>query len=204
MTSPSNLGGLSAKELGKRVWADIGRDDVFGRAAQLAYYFFLALFPLVLFLLSIIALVSGRGSSLESSLMSYISRVAPSDASQLIKSTVAQTFEASGGLKAVFAIVGALWAASQGVSALMDTLNTAYEAKETRPWWKQRGLALWITIAASVLIAVGLALLTLGQTVAASLASGGGLGAAGKWVWYVAQWPVIIFLLLVAFGIVYY
>src|SRR5579871_2850208 len=204
MASALNLGGLSGKELGKRVGKSIGEDDVFGRAAQLAYYFFLALFPMVLFLLSVVALATGKGSPFEHSLMSYIGRLTPPDASHLIQQTIAQTFDASGGFKTLFAIVGALWAASQGVTALMDTLNTAYNARETRPFWKQRGLALWITVAASVLIFIGLALLTVGQAVASHLAAGGGIGAIAKWVWFIAQWPVMVALLLTAFGIIYY
>ena len=159
---------------------------------------------MVLFLLSVVALATGKGSPLEHSLMSYIGRVAPPDASHLIQRTIAQTFDASGGLKAIFAIVGALWAASQGVTALIDTLNAAYSVRETRPFWKQRGLALWITVAASILITIGLALLAVGQAAASHLAAGGGIGTAAKWVWYVAQWPVMVALLLTAFGIIYY
>ncbi len=51
--SPWALGGLTVTELGKRVYKEINDDDVFGRAAQLAYYFLLALFPLLLFLICI-------------------------------------------------------------------------------------------------------------------------------------------------------
>jgi membrane protein len=49
MDSLWKLGGLSWLHLGKRVWAEINEDDVWGRAAQLAYYFLLALFPLLIF-----------------------------------------------------------------------------------------------------------------------------------------------------------
>jgi membrane protein len=204
MAGPTSLGGLKARELGQRVRKAIGEDDVFGRAAQLAYYFFLALFPLLLFVLMVAALVIGPESALQGKLVDYIGRVAPPDASRLIQQTVAQTFKASGGGKAIIAIVGALWAASQGVTALMDTLNSAYNAKETRPWWKQRGVAVWITLAASVLMGIGLGLLALAQMVAAHLAAGGSFGSAVKWVWYVAQWPIVAILVLGAFSIVYY
>ena len=57
MASLWKLGGLSPKELGKRVWSEMQQDDVFGRAAQLSYYFLLALFPLLIFLTSVIGLV---------------------------------------------------------------------------------------------------------------------------------------------------
>src|SRR5947209_7722473 len=126
MTSSMSLSGLRVRELAKRVGKKIGEDDVFGRSAQLAYYFFLALFPMLLFLLSAAALVTGPGSALQHNLMSYIARVAPPDASKLIQQTVAETFRAGGGWKTVLGIVAALWAASQGMLATMDTLNCAY------------------------------------------------------------------------------
>ena len=204
MADAWGLGGLSASDLGRGVRKAVGKDDVFGRAAELAYYFFLALFPLLLFLFMVAALLIGPKSALQANLMNYIGRVAPPDAAHLIQQTVAQTFKASGGLKALFAIIGALWAASQGVTALMETLNSAYNVEETRAWWKQRALAIWLTIAASVLMAIGLALLTLGQKMAASLAVAGSVGGAAKWIWYVAQWPLIALLVLFAFGIIYY
>ena len=59
MASLWKLGGLNPKRLAKRVWSEIQQDDVFGRAAQLSYYFLLALFPLLIFLTSVIGLVIG-------------------------------------------------------------------------------------------------------------------------------------------------
>ena len=44
---------LSWSELGRRTWREALDDDVPGLAAQLAYYFFLALFPALLFLLAL-------------------------------------------------------------------------------------------------------------------------------------------------------
>ena len=57
-----DLRGQTWKALAKRVWSDIGEDRVFGRSAELAYYFLLALFPLLLFLTSVIGIIIGSGS----------------------------------------------------------------------------------------------------------------------------------------------
>src|SRR2546430_5713489 len=104
------LGGLSWKNLAKRVWADIGKDDVFGRAAQLSYYFLLALFPLLLFLTSVIGLIMGSGTGLRHSLFNYLSQVLPGSAFQLIDSTMYEISAASSGGKIAFGILAALWA----------------------------------------------------------------------------------------------
>ena len=61
-TNPNlfSLHGVPLKEVLKRTWAEIRADDVFGRSAQLAYYFFLALFP---FLICVIASLSIFGNA---------------------------------------------------------------------------------------------------------------------------------------------
>lgn len=198
------LGGMGFKHLLSEVGDKISTDDVFGRAAQLAYYFFLALFPMMLFVLSSMALVAGPNSSLQQNLISSLSRFAPADAAKLIERTIQQTFHAAGGWKAILGIVGALWSASSGVSALMDTLNTAFETKETRPWWKRTLISLWMTIAGSVLVIAAIGLLLVGQNGANHFASAGTLGPIAQWSWIILQWPLLVFLMLVAFATVYY
>ncbi|MFL6546624.1 MAG: YhjD/YihY/BrkB family envelope integrity protein, partial [Candidatus Udaeobacter sp.] len=96
---------VSWKEIARRVWSEIQDDDVFGRAAQLSYYFLLALFPLLMFLTSVIGLVLGSGTGLRHSLFSYLSKVLPSSAFQLVDSTVYEVTAASGGGKIAFGIL---------------------------------------------------------------------------------------------------
>jgi membrane protein len=77
MASLWKLRGLNPKRLAKTVWSEIQEDDVFGRAAQLSYYFLLALFPLLIFLTSVIGLVISTESDIRQNLFSYLSRVMP-------------------------------------------------------------------------------------------------------------------------------
>jgi membrane protein len=86
----------------------------------------------------------------------------------------------------------------------MDTLNSTFETKETRPWWKRNAIALWLTVAGSVLAFTAIGLLLAGHKVAQHFASAGILGPIAKWGWMIAQWPILIFLMLVAFAAVYY
>ena len=62
MFKAMSLGGLSWKELGRRVYAETMDDDVLGRAAQLSYYFLLALFPALLFITSLLGYLAGEDS----------------------------------------------------------------------------------------------------------------------------------------------
>jgi len=88
MASLWKLGGLRWSELAKRVWNEIQEDNVFGRAAELSYYFLLALFPLLIFLTSVIGLVVGSGTGTRHALFSYLGRIMPPTAFQLLDNTM--------------------------------------------------------------------------------------------------------------------
>src|SRR4051794_5439662 len=83
-----SLGGLTWIELLKRVWHEIQEDEVFGRAAELAYYFLLALIPLLVFLTSVMGMIMGSGSGIRHSLFNYLAGVMPGSAFQLVDSTM--------------------------------------------------------------------------------------------------------------------
>src|SRR5207249_8244514 len=111
-------GALTWRVLAKRVWSETKRDDVFGRAAQLAYYFLLALFPLLIFLTSVIGIIVGSGTGIRHALFNYLSQVMPSSAFQLISNTVWEVSNASGAGKISFGLLATLWAASNGMGAI--------------------------------------------------------------------------------------
>src|SRR5437763_2760708 len=171
MASLWRLGGLSLTQLAKRVGGEIQADDIFGRAAQLSYYFLLALFPLLLFLTSLLGYFAQAGTELRAELLRYLGTVVPAQASTLINTTVDEMSKSAGGGKLSFGLLAALWAASNGMGAICDALNVAYEVKETRSWWKVRLVAVALTIALSVLILSALLLVLFGGHIAALIAA---------------------------------
>jgi len=204
MTSLWKLGGQTWPDLAKRVWTDIGKDDIFGRAAQLSYYFLLALFPLLLFLTSVIGLIMGSGTGLRHSLFNYLGKVLPASASNLVSTTMFEVSSSSGGGKISFGILAALWAASAGMGAISDSLNVAYHVKESRPWWKQRLTAIVLTLILAVLIIAALVIVLYGGKLADALAGHYGFGGAFIWAWKIAQWPIVLIFLFIAFAMIYY
>ena len=204
MTSLWGLGGLKWKELSKRVVKEIQKDDVFGRAAQLAYYFLLALFPLLLFLTSVIGLLLGSGTGLRHGLFNYLSQVLPGSAFSLVDSTMYEVSAASSGSKVTFGLVAALWAASNGMGAITQALNAAYNVTESRPWWRQRLTAVGLTLVLSVLIISALVLLLYGGRLADHIGGSYGFGEAFIIAWKVLQWPVVLAFMLLAFALIYY
>jgi membrane protein len=199
--SPWERGGLGPKELVKRLWRQIEEDDVFGRAAELSYYFFLAVFPLLFFLLSMLGFVAHGNPLFEERLVSYLGTVMPSDATSLVSRTLGETMTHTSETKLVLGLLAALWAASSGMKAVMNMCNITYDVKEERPFWKTQGLAVMLTIAASVLMISALALVLLGPAIADAIF---GSNPVGVWFWEIVQWTVVVFFVLVFFALIYY
>src|SRR5512147_1595057 len=87
------LGGLTPWQLAKRLWTsmDSEHDDTFGRAAELAYYFFLAVFPGVLFVITMLGLFAGSHPEAKQTLLEYAARALPPDAWNVMQKTIAET-----------------------------------------------------------------------------------------------------------------
>lgn len=193
------LTGVSLKTIAKNSWKEILEDDVFGRASQLAYYFFLALFP---FLISVIAALSvfgfaDRGRML---MFQFLASALPPSAFDLINSTITGIIQASGPLKMSVGIVASLWAASAGMRAVMDALNTAYRVKETRSLFKRYAVAVGLTLAIAMLLVISVAIVVFGNTITNALSQKGPV----THIWKVGQWPLVLALALLTFAVTYY
>ncbi|MBA2339653.1 MAG: YihY/virulence factor BrkB family protein [Pyrinomonadaceae bacterium] len=204
MASGWRLGGLTPKELARHVWLEIYEGDLFTRTAALSYYFLLALFPLLLFLTTMLGYFAERGTALRTSLLNYFSRVLPRSASALIYTTVEEINKNATGGKLSFSIFAALWAASYGMVAISDTLNGAYGVRESRSWWRLRLSAIGLTIALSVLIISALALVLYGGEVGGAIAGYFNQGGLFLVVWNIVQVPLVLAFVLLAFALIYY
>ena len=148
--SPWNLGGLTVRELGRRVWAEIWEDEVTDRGAALAYYFLFALFPTLLFLTVLLGLLPLPG--LMDRLLQYGDQALPGDAASIVRRTWVEINRGAGGGLLSIGVLTALWASSNGMASIMSALNVAYDIEDTRPWWKRRLLAVVLTACASLVI----------------------------------------------------
>lgn len=196
--------GLTLRELVKRIWSQVKDDNVFGRAAQLSYFFLLALFPLLLFLTTLLGYLADTGTELRNNLLTYLSAVMPASASELIHTTVDEVSKAAGGGKLSFGILATLWAASNGMGAISESLNAAYNVNETRPWWKVRLVSVGLTISLAIVILTALTLMFYGSAIAEKLAVHYGLGDAFTFTWKFLQWPIVLAFVLFAFSLIYY
>lgn len=200
------LGGLSWLQLGKRLWTamDSEHDDTFGRSAELAFYFFLAVFPGLLLILTILGLVAGSHPEFRQTLLQYIGQSLPPEAWTLLQKTITETAKQAGGIKLVVGLLGALWSASAGISALMTVMSFAYHVKDRRPFWKSRlVIAPLLTIGLAALMLTALGIVLFGSS-AATWAGAHGLGGAAVLAWKILQWPVALFFVVLAFAALYF
>jgi membrane protein len=197
-----SLGGLSVQELARRVVREIQQDDCLGRAAQLAYYFLFALFPFFLVLTTLLGYLPI--SNLLDRLMDMLGQMLPGEALQLVQDNLHELVSGERGGLLSFGLLAALWTSSSALTAIMDSLNRAYDVEEGRPFWKVRGLAILLTMGLSAFIIVSIVLLTFGPQIGGWIADQMGLGRVFQMAWNVLRWPVIVGLLIVAMALVYY
>lgn len=174
--SQALFAGLTFNELAKRVWQDVNEDKVWGAAAELAYYWLFALFPLLIFLTNLVGFLPG----IQDNILNGMARVLPPDATSLVTSTLRDVTANSSGSLLSFSIIGTLWSASGGVVSLMDALNVAYDVKEGRSFWKQRLISIALTVGLSLLIVAGTVLIMFGDRFSAWCGNALGLGATFK------------------------
>jgi|SRR5579859_677610 len=204
MPSLWKFGGLTPLKLTQLGIKKIGEDELSTRSASLSYYFLGALFPMLLFLVSLIGVFASPGSPLRDNIITAIGRLAPGSASNLIQSVVNQTFTNSSGIKLAAGILGALWAASGGMSAVVTSLNVIYRTKEERPWWEQKLTIVGLTLALAILMIIAIVLILYGGKLGEAVSSHVGLSDAFRLAWKILQWPLTFAAMFLSYSLVYY
>ena len=193
---------LSWFELGRRTWREVIEDDVLGLAAQLSYYFFLALFPAILFLLALASFfsLSNITDDVGRSLGPFVSP----QVLDLIQEQMRRLANNDNSGLLTFGVAGALWSSSAAIVSIVGALNRAYDIEEARPWWKVRLIAIALTLGVAAIVVIALSLVLVGPTLASTLGRLTGLGAPFEWTWLVLQWPLVFVLVATAIGLIYY
>jgi membrane protein len=189
-------------DLARRTVSEVVADNCLGLAAQLAYYFFLALFPALLFFVALLSYVPVE--NLMDTVIRTLSRVAPGEVLSIITDQLQKIASDNAGGLLTFGVLGALWSSSSGLTAVIDSLNQAYDIQECRPWWKVRLTAIGLTIALALFIVVSTVLVVAGPTLAERVAEWLRLGAAFEWTWKILQWPLVFALVATAIALVFY
>lgn len=197
------LGGLSWRELFKRTVKESWEDEVFGQAARLAFYHFLALFPALLLAATILGRFSGTGSDLLKTLESSLGSILPARAFEMVTGFFAKISTGAARHTVWFAMFGSLWAALNGTWAVMSGLNAAYEVEERRSWWQVALTGAGLTIALALLGLTSLVLLFYSRKIGEAIMQRAGVPVGASVVWQIMQWPILAAMLLIAFALLY-
>ncbi|HXH21790.1 MAG TPA: YihY/virulence factor BrkB family protein [Dehalococcoidia bacterium] len=191
---------------GRRLAKEVSDDDLSGLAAELAYRFFLALFPFFVFL----AAAGGLAADLAGvqnpadEVMDWLGDTLPEDASSVLRTEMEGVIEERDEALLSAGILGAIWAASSGVGSVIKGMNRVYEVKEARPLWKRYAMSVGLTVFGGLAIIAAFVILVGGQVGGLALAGEIGLRGAAAALFTLARWPVVVGLLLLAVAFLYW
>ena len=166
------------------------------------YYFFLALFPAILFLLALASFFPL--SNLTDDIGRLLAPIASPQVVELIQEQMRRLANNENGGLLTFGVVGALWSSSAAIVSIVGALNRAYDITEGRPWWKVRGVSIALTLGVAATVLVGLSLVLAGPTLAERLGAATGWGAPFEWAWLILQWPLVFAIIAFGIGLLYY
>ncbi|WP_051858202.1 YihY/virulence factor BrkB family protein [Streptomyces cellulosae] len=201
--SPSALPARSWRAVLWRTSKELLDDELSDRAAALTYYGVLSLFPALLVLVSLLGVV---GQHATDKVLDNIGDLAPGPARDILRDAVVQLGD-SGGTGSVLAVLGllfALWSASGYVAAFIRTSNAVYDLPEGRPVWKLTPLRLALTLALMLMLAASAVIVVFTGPLAERAGKTIGLGDAAIAMWGVAKWPVLLLLVIIMIGLLYW
>jgi membrane protein len=192
----------SLRDAAVAVYKDINCNHTFAIAAGLAYYFFLSIFPLLIFFAAALAYVPIP--NLFGAILDLMSKFVPSEAMGLVRTIVNGVFNPPHGGLVSFGLLATLWAATGGFSAMIEALNIAYEVPETRPYWRTRLIAIGLAGVVGGLVILGLAATLLGPKIGELLVSHAHMGPLFAMVWPYMRWGIVLASIILAVELLYF
>jgi membrane protein len=190
-----------------RVWEQVLEDNILTWASALAYSWLFAIFPFLIFLLSLVTYLPEQAKlSSHHVIKEFVDDTMPARAADVftafLKTAVLDRHPA-GGLLSV-GLLFMLWAASRGMSMTMLALDQCYDQRVGRPFWKQAPISVGLTIVVAALVISLFVLLPLGAAVTDWMQMRGTLREAWAIVLTVARHALALLLMLAILAIVYY
>ena len=180
-------------------------DHITNLAAAIAYYSFLAIPSLLLVAVGVFSLFASPDAI--GTITEKLDGVVPREALTLVDDSLTRVIENNASSGIAMAVVGtvlAVWSLTGAMQTLMWALNSAYERDETRGFLKRRLTALMMVILMLFAFVLAFGLLVLGPQLSGWIGQAVGIEAVIEWLWWTAQWPLLILGLLVAFAAILY
>lgn len=160
-------------------------------AAGLAYYFLLAIFPLLIVGFAIIPFFNISSDQA----MDLFSNILPGEIASLFQDNIVGLVETPRGGLLTAGIIGALWSASNGINAFIKSSNEAYEVEETRSFIVVRLISLALTVSLIVAVIVAIILPVFGDLILQLVSSISGISSGMETLLQVLRWAISIVIL---------
>ncbi len=173
------------------------------RASSLAFNFFLALFPAIIFIFTLIPYLPISG--FQTTLFEILQSILPANAFEAVKSTISDilTTKRTGLLSVGFILT--LYFATNGVNAMIEAFNHTYHTAETRSWIKQRMISIFLVIILSILLIISIAFITFSAFSLNYLVDHGILkGQLTIYLLFASRWIILIAMLFFGVSFIYY
>lgn len=177
----------------------IGKDDASGLSAQLSYYFMLSLFPMLLFLLSIVPVVGVEQSTIRDMIKEHV----PPDYAGQVSSIIGDIMSNASGSILSVGLILALWSASNGMTAIMNSFNVAYDVEDSRNFIVSKLFSVLFTLAMIIVLPIALILPTFGEQIGSLLFGPLGLGDQIKWIFNLVRVVLPLIIIFIAFMVLY-
>lgn len=174
--------------------------DVPGLGAQLAFFFLLSIFPLLIFLVTLLPYLSLS----QDQIYSFMEEVVPAEVYVLIESTLEEILTNQNTGLLSFGILATIWSASLGMDALIKSLNLSYKVTENRPLLIARGMSILMTILLIFILIVALALPVFGEQLGLLIFSFLGLEEGFLALWSSIRFTIPAIITFVACAIIYW
>jgi len=185
-----------------RTWDDVGDNHTLQMADALSYYFVISLFPSLIVLSAIVAYLPVP--DLFNQALNLMARFVPADSMGLVKKVLADVVTPNRNAFLSIGLLGTLWAASGGFAAAIEALNIAYDAEETRPFWKTRPLAIGLTILIGALLLIALGVMIVGPQFGDWLSGRLHASVLWQWLWPYIHWTVSVGFTVLAVEVLYF
>lgn len=184
------------KGFSKSLFANISANDVTGLAAQIAYYFLLSLFPLLIFVVTLLPYLPVD----QADILGLVRDFAPGETMSMIEETLQDVMSnRNSGLLSV-SIIATIWSASNGMNAIVKSLNRAYDVEESRSFIATRLMSILLTFAMILVFVIALLLPVFGKQIGLFLFSQFGFSDQFLTIWNGIRWaitPIILFIIFV-------
>ena len=190
--------GLSAYDVAVFFWKGIYEGAVSSRAASISFSFFLALFPGVIFLFTLIPFIPVDG--FQSELFKLLRDVLPPNSFDAAYSTITDILTIKRGDLLGVTVLAAFFFATNGTLSLIGNFGQSIHRLNVRGFWSQYLAAFLLTLALSVLLIAGITVLTLSEVYLAEFIG----GELGLWITTASRWVVLLGLVLLSISLLFY